>query len=228
MQETIAQALDRAWADLKRGAIALGANSVAVLLHAERRTDIAWLWKSAAADDDSARHLSGPQRRRYDSLIDGDGPIEAQSPAGQLLQEIVSSHSRSFLIHRWDLDRQAVAVVFGFAEPASAPPAVPDTVLQALHFAGLAAWSASAITKLRDELKITNVRLAGRKLVERAKGVLQAERGVTEELAYAYLRSQSRKRRIALTKLAEEVVRGSHTPRASGISESRAVIAAAG
>jgi ANTAR domain len=224
MQETIAQALDRAWDDLARGAIVLGADSAAVLLNAGGRTDITWLWKSAGAGDDPARHLSNLERRRYESLIHSDGPIEATSPAGQFLREILSSHSRSFLVHRWHVDRQAVTIVFGFPDPASAPRAVPDNVVETLNFAGLAAWSASAITRLSEDLKTANVRLAGRKLVERAKGVLQAERGVTEELAYAYLRSQSRKRRIALTKLAEEVLRGSRSPRANGIPEDRAAI----
>jgi hypothetical protein len=44
-------------------------------------------------------------------------------------------------------------------------------------------------------------------LVERAKGVLQIDQGITEEGAYEHLRKLSRKRRITLAEMAEEVVR---------------------
>jgi AmiR/NasT family two-component response regulator len=72
---------------------------------------------------------------------------------------------------------------------------------------GLATWSVKEIAMLRTELKAVTTRLAGRKLVERAKGVLQSDQGMSEERAYEYLRRLSRQRRITLTALAEEVIR---------------------
>ena len=50
-----------------------------------------------------------------------------------------------------------------------------------------------------------------RKLVEQAKGLLQVNQGITEAAAYEHLRRLSRQRRITLTALAEEVVRGLST-----------------
>jgi AmiR/NasT family two-component response regulator len=44
-------------------------------------------------------------------------------------------------------------------------------------------------------------------MVERAKGVLQVEQGISEAGAYEHLRRLSRKRRITLAALAEEVIR---------------------
>jgi AmiR/NasT family two-component response regulator len=102
--------------------------------------------------------------------------------------------------------RSASAVIFfGFAD--SAPLQLPEDKAGDLDLIALAFWSAQEIAKLRAELKAANARLAGRKVVERAKGVLQNERGISEESAYAYLRGESRKRRITLTKIAEEVIR---------------------
>lgn len=48
--------------------------------------------------------------------------------------------------------------------------------------------------------------LADRKILERAKGILQASLAWTEEQAYLHLRRTSRRRRIAMRELAREVV----------------------
>jgi AmiR/NasT family two-component response regulator len=79
--------------------------------------------------------------------------------------------------------------------------------MESLNILGLATWSVKEIARLQEELKTANGRLAGRKLVERAKGVLQIERGFSEQQAYEYLRVVSRRRRIALAESAEEVLR---------------------
>lgn len=107
------------------------------------------------------------------------------------------------LVHR----SHTVAVILGFADVVSAPASLPEALASELDLIALAFWSAHEVGKLRAELKAANARLAGRKLVERAKGVLQTERGISEESAYAYMRVQSRRRRITLTKIAEEVIR---------------------
>lgn len=50
--------------------------------------------------------------------------------------------------------------------------------------------------------------LADRKILERAKGILQARLAWTEEQAYLHLRRTSRRRRIAMRIIAREVVDG--------------------
>ena len=98
------------------------------------------------------------------------------------------------------------AGVIGFAAPNAPVSQVPDAVVENLNLLGWAASSADEIARLRVELKNVNERLAGRKLVERAKSALQAEQSITEEQAYEYLRSVSRKRRITLTALSAEIL----------------------
>jgi GAF domain-containing protein len=55
----------------------------------------------------------------------------------------------------------------------------------------------------RDELE---QRLRERKIVERAKGILQERRGLSEERAYLLLRSTSRRRRLPMFDVAREIV----------------------
>lgn len=107
------------------------------------------------------------------------------------------------LIHR----TEAIAIEFGFADRKSAPRSLPTALAADLDLIALAFWSAHEAGKLRAELKAANERLASRKLVERAKGLLQVQRGITEDSAYAWIRGQSRSRRITLARVAAEIVR---------------------
>jgi GAF domain-containing protein len=49
-------------------------------------------------------------------------------------------------------------------------------------------------------------KLLERKLVERAKGILQQRRRLTEEQAYLLLRNNSRRRRMPMVNLAKEII----------------------
>jgi signal transduction protein with GAF and PtsI domain len=60
--------------------------------------------------------------------------------------------------------------------------------------------------RLEDEISQLSEQLEARKLVERAKGILQRELGVTEEEAYLTLRRQSRQRRRPMKEVAEAIV----------------------
>ena len=59
---------------------------------------------------------------------------------------------------------------------------------------------------LRQELEETRTRLAERKLVERAKGLLMKERQVSEEEAFASLRSLAMQRGVRLGEAAQQVI----------------------
>jgi ANTAR domain len=206
MEDTLAQALQGACAYLDRTAASLGAQSAAVLLdvslHADKEVEVAHVWSAGGTEAPNRQFSSGPGSHRQ-----LDGVVEAGSAHAQLLRKSFSPSSDSFLVYRWRANRRAVAVAFGFAGPQPALLRLPEGMSADLDLVALSIWSASEISRLRAELNAANARLAGRKLVERAKGVLQTERGISEESAYAYLRGQSRKRRITLTRLAEEVVR---------------------
>jgi response regulator NasT len=59
---------------------------------------------------------------------------------------------------------------------------------------------------LRQQLEVAQSQLSERKLVERAKGLLMSEFGLTEEQAYAHLRKLAMDRGQRLVQVAERMV----------------------
>ena len=146
------------------------------------------------------------------ALIGRSGPIRAEDPLGAFLTPAVGPQTNSFLLFPWQGRRRTVMIVFGFAE--SEPPfsSVPPHILESVNLAALAAWSAKEITRLRAELRAVNGQFAGRKMVERAKGILQTQHGMNEQQAYEYLRRMSRQRRVPMSKLAQDLVGAARYP----------------
>jgi GAF domain-containing protein len=70
---------------------------------------------------------------------------------------------------------------------------------------GVARRSASLLSAAleRDSLQ---QKLQERKLMERAKGILQSRRRLSEHQAYLFLRSESRRRRLPMADLAREII----------------------
>ena len=66
--------------------------------------------------------------------------------------------------------------------------------------------NATARVKLETEVEELSRKLADRKLLERAKGILQAKQQWTEEEAYLFLRRTSRQRRTPMREIARLVV----------------------
>ena len=67
----------------------------------------------------------------------------------------------------------------------------------------------NAFSKLRDELERAKAALDERKIVERAKGILMKERGMTEEAAYALLRRAAMNENRRISEVAQSVVTAS-------------------
>ena len=61
-------------------------------------------------------------------------------------------------------------------------------------------------SRLHEETLEAKRELESRKVVERAKGILQRKLGISEEDAYLKLRDQSRRRRIAMKDLADAII----------------------
>lgn len=59
---------------------------------------------------------------------------------------------------------------------------------------------------LRSQLKDLEQRLADRKLIEKAKGLLMEREQLSEDAAFKKMRGQSMMRRISMAKLAEELI----------------------
>ncbi len=60
---------------------------------------------------------------------------------------------------------------------------------------------------LKDELNEANTKLAERKVIEKAKGLLMKQRNITEDEAYAMLRNMAMSQNMRLATLAEQVVK---------------------
>jgi signal transduction protein with GAF and PtsI domain len=69
-----------------------------------------------------------------------------------------------------------------------------------------------AKTRLESEVEKLNQQLADRKLIDRAKGVLQSRFGWTEEEAYYHIRRTSRQSRAPMRNIAEHVIQNSVLP----------------
>ena len=194
---------------LDRSADELGALAVAVFLMEGPQIEVKY-FRSRYVDAHDHGVLDGQQDLAR-AIESPSGPVDAGSPPALVLREWIAPDANSFLLFHWSIRQRFVTTVFGFAEHVVPHRRVPDVIAERLNLLGLATWSVKEISRLRADLKAVNSRLARRTLVERAKGILQTQQGLSEEQAYAYLRGSSRRRRIPLAELAEEVLRGSLT-----------------
>jgi AmiR/NasT family two-component response regulator len=72
--------------------------------------------------------------------------------------------------------------------------------------------------QLREETIEMKRELETRKVVERAKGILQLKHGISEEEAYLRLRNQSRRMRRPMKELAEAIILAEDLSRLNGVS----------
>jgi response regulator NasT len=70
------------------------------------------------------------------------------------------------------------------------------------------------ITALDTEVAGLRDRLEVRKILDRAKGLLQAERSITEAEAFRWIQKTSMDRRLTMRAVAEEIVQASQPPAA--------------
>jgi hypothetical protein len=201
--------LEKGLAGLERAAVELSARTLAVLVLEAASFEIVYRGQGCGG--------GAPASARYDPevrdvLRNASGPVPEDTPAARFLCSALAPAASSFLVFPWAAERRAVTIVFGFAGPHPAHTSVPAHILESIHLAALAAWSLKEVNRLRAELRAANGRLAGRALVERAKGILQSERGMDEQKAYEYLRRLSRQRRISMAKLAEDLLGSARWP----------------
>ena len=206
-----AGSLQQGLAALSRAALDLDAHSVAVLVLDPAGVEVVYRWAQA---DDAAASLEtvvcAPEVRT--ELSAASGTVSGERPVGRFLSSILACRCHSFLLFPWRADRRDVSIVFGFDGHAPAGAAVPARIAGHLNLAALAAWSWKEVDHLRKELRAINGRFAGRKLVERAKAMLQTERGMSEPEAYEYLRTLSRQRRVTMIRLAERLLGSERVP----------------
>ncbi len=62
------------------------------------------------------------------------------------------------------------------------------------------------LLEYREDLNKINEKLEVRKLIEKAKGMLMKEKGISEDEAYNYIRNLSKTRNISMKKIAELII----------------------
>lgn len=131
----------------------------------------------------------------------------------------VDSPSRDVLEHLVIVSRQTPRPIVMFAADGA-----PDAIREATR-AGVSAYVVDGIDRrsikaivdaacarfeefqaLRTRLAEANLKLAERKLVERAKGLLMSRRGMDEEAAFAALRKMAMDRNLKLAEVAQRVI----------------------
>jgi len=186
---------------------AMGASSVSVMVF-EKGTLLRMVYQWPGVSVESA-----DLRLEADAVI-FDEPWEeivtADSTIGQFLARATDSKGSFFLVP-WPDRPWKVIVAFGISRCESRF-VIAQEFSPAIQLAAVAAWSAMEVQRLRGELCVVNERLARRKVVERAKGLLQARNGWTEQEAYEQLRKLSRQRRKTLAETAQELLRVSRHP----------------
>jgi hypothetical protein len=136
-----------------------------------------------------------------DSLRNFTGYAPEKSPIARFLGGAFQQRGTSFLLSSCGTQRRNTTIAFGFlGTPIQGD--IPYTV----RLAVVAAWSVSEVLRLEAELALVNDRLGKRKLVERAKGMLQVERGLDEQQAYEHLRRLSRQRRVRMSEIARDLL----------------------
>jgi len=181
----------------------MGANSVSVFLVKDGRTI-----RNLYTWPESGLELAEVQLERALSarLRDFTGYVPEGDPVARFLETAFQPGGTSFLLSCWGTDRLNIAIAFGFVA-SSAPEVLATTRMPCtVGLASVAAWSVYEVFRLHSELAVVNDRLGTRKLIERAKGVLQAERGLDERQAYAHLRKLSRQRRMRMSEIATDLL----------------------
>jgi hypothetical protein len=180
----------------------MGANSASVFLLRNGRTmRQLYMWPESGIE--AELKLERPPDGMFRNFA---GYAPEDSPIAGFLRRAFQPGGASFLVFSWGMDRLNAVIAFGFAR-SSTPEAVALIEMPcAVSLASVAAWSVYEVFRLHSELAVANDRLGARKLIERAKAILQSERGLDEQEAYAHLRKLSRQRRMRMSEVATDLI----------------------
>jgi two-component system, response regulator PdtaR len=131
-----------------------------------------------------------------------DGISAAERIAADQLAPVVilTAFSQRDLVMR---ARDAGAMAF-LVKPFTKADLVPAIEIAVSRFQEVSALE-SEVSSLKDRLEV-------RKLLDRAKGLIQAERGMTEAEAFRWIQKSSMDRRMTMRAVAEEVLREAERP----------------
>jgi len=133
-------------------------------------------------------------------ILDGIAAAERLATARVAPVVILTAFSQRDLVER---ARDAGAMAY-LVKPFGKADLLPAIEMAASRFA--------EIVSLEAEVNDLQGRLQTRKLVDRAKGVLQTDYGMTEPQAFRWIQATSMNRRVSMRSVAEAVLSGTETP----------------
>ena len=132
--------------------------------------------------------------------LDGISAAERITAEHMAAVVILTAFSQRDLVLR---ARDAGAMAF-LVKPFTKADLVPAIEIAVSRFQEFAALE-SEVSNLKERLEV-------RKLLDRAKGILQAEQGMTEAEAFRWIQKSSMDRRMTMRAVAEEVLQGAQPP----------------
>ena len=165
----------------------------------------------------------GLRRAGYEVSASLSSPVSLLATIEQLKPDVIvidtESPSRDVLEHLVVLTQHTPRPVVMFSNDGA-----PETIREAVR-AGVSAYVVDGLDpnrirtiidvavarfedfqRLREELAEANLKLAERKLVERAKGLLMKRRSLDEQAAYALLRKFAMDRKLRLGEVAQQLI----------------------
>jgi response regulator NasT len=133
--------------------------------------------------------------------------IDTESPSRDVLEQLAvmsSSAPRAVVLFTEDGDEATIRAALRAGVSAYIVDGIAPGRLDPIMRVAMERFEADQ--KLRAELDDTRARLAERKLVERAKGILMKQRGVSEDEAYTALRRHAMERGLRLGDAAKQVI----------------------
>jgi two-component system, response regulator / RNA-binding antiterminator len=165
----------------------------------------------------------GLRRAGYEVSASLSSPVSLLATIEQLKPDVIvidtESPSRDVLEHLVVLTQHTPRPVVMFSSDGA-----PETIREAVR-AGVSAYVVDGLDpnriraiidvavarfedfqRLREELAEANLKLAERKLVEKAKGLLMKRRSLDEQAAYALLRKFAMDRKLRLGEVAQQLI----------------------
>jgi response regulator NasT len=133
--------------------------------------------------------------------------IDTESPSRDVLEHLVvmSQHTpRPVIMFAADGTPETIRAATRAGVSAYVVDGLDRNRIKAIVDAAVARFE--EMQSLRTQLAAANQKLAERKLVERAKGLLMKSRGLDEEAAYAALRKAAMDRKLKLVEVAQRIV----------------------
>ena len=135
--------------------------------------------------------------------------VAADMGAARVAVVVVENSGSIRVVYQWPDSGSNAGQVEKMGAAAAVGLDIPREVSTIVRLAALATWLSFEVRRLQRDLTVVSGRLGQRKTVERAKGLLQEQRGWSEPQAYEHLRKLSRQQRKPMAEIAQAILRTS-------------------